>query len=98
MNKEQNTTIALITHYMDEAVQADRVVVVDHGKIVMDGAPKQVFSRVDELKAIGLDVPQVTEVAHALRSAGIPFPEDILTPEEFIAAADHLLNGTQTAR
>ncbi len=93
MNKEQNTTVVLITHYMDEAVQADRVCVVDHGKLIMDGTPKEVFSHVQTLKEIGLDVPQVTDVAHTLIQAGVELPMDILTPEEFIAAVDNLLMG-----
>lgn len=76
---------------MDEAVQADRVVVVDHGKIIMDGTPKQVFAQVEKLKEIGLDVPQVTDVAHALIDAGVELPNDILTPEEFVEAVNSLL-------
>ncbi len=95
MNKEQNTTVALITHYMDEAVQADRVVVVDHGKILMDGTPKEVFAQVDRLKEIGLDVPQVTDVAHTLVQAGVTLAEDILTPEEFFTAIDSLLQNSK---
>ncbi len=91
MNREQNTTVVLITHYMDEAVQADRVVVVDHGKMIMDGTPKEVFAQVQTLKEIGLDVPQVTDVAHTLIKAGVKLQSDILTPEEFIAAVDDLL-------
>ncbi len=91
MNREQNTTVVLITHYMDEAVQADRVVVVDHGKMIIDGTPKEVFAQVQTLKEIGLDVPQVTDVAHTLIKAGVKLQSDILTPEEFIAAVDDLL-------
>ena len=91
MNKEQNTTAVLITHYMDEAVQADRVIVVDHGKVLMDGTPKEVFAKVALLKKIGLDVPQVTDVAHTLIDAGLPLSDDILTPDEFIDAIDLLM-------
>ena len=65
LNREEGITIVLITHYMDEAVQADRVIVMDSGVIRMDGAPEEVFSRVDEIKALGLDVPQATELVHA---------------------------------
>ncbi len=80
LNREHGITIALITHYMDEAAQCDRVVVVDRGKLLMDGLPREVFSRVEELK--GLDVPQVTELMHSLRQAGLPVREDIITEEE----------------
>lgn len=66
LNREEGITIVLITHYMDEAVQADRVVVIDNGKIKMDGTPSQVFSKVDEVKALGLDVPQSTELIYRL--------------------------------
>ncbi len=82
LNREHGITIALITHYMDEAAQCDRVVVVDRGKLLMDGLPREVFSRVEELKAVGLDVPQVTELMHSLRRAGLPVREDIITEEE----------------
>ncbi len=82
LNREHGITIALITHYMDEAAQCDRVVVVDRGKLLMDGLPREVFSRVEELKAVGLDVPQVTELMHSLRQAGLPVREDIITEEE----------------
>ncbi len=78
LNREHGITIALITHYMDEAAQCDRVVVVDRGKLLMDGLPREVFSRVEELK----DVPQVTELMHSLRQAGLPVREDIITEEE----------------
>ena len=82
LNREHGITVALITHYMDEAAQCDRVVVVDRGKLLMDGLPREVFSRVEELKAVGLDVPQVTELMHSLRRAGLPVREDIITEEE----------------
>ena len=82
LNREHGITVALITHYMDEAAQCDRVVVVDRGKLLMDGLPREVFSRVEELKAVGLDVPQVTELMHSLRQAGLPVREDIITEEE----------------
>ena len=84
LNEEKNVTVLLITHYMDEAIQADHVIVMDDGKVVMEGTPKQVFSRVEELKAHGLDVPQVTELAYELQREGLPLPNGILTVEEFV--------------
>lgn len=91
LNKEHGITIVLITHYMDEAVKADRVVVVDEGRIFMSGTPKEVFSHVDELKSVGLDVPQVTELAFELGKAGFSIDQEILTDEEFIEAVNKLL-------
>lgn len=84
LNKNSGITIVLITHFMDEAVKADRVVVMDAGNIIMDDVPRKVFSRVSELKAIGLDVPQATELAYRMNAAGYKMPSDILTEEEFI--------------
>ena len=84
LNEEKNVTVLLITHYMDEAIQADHVIVMDDGKVVMEGTPKQVFSQVEELKAHGLDVPQVTELAYELQQEGFPLPDGILTVEEFV--------------
>ena len=86
LNKENNITIILITHYMDEAVSADKVYVIDDGKIVMNGVPKEVFSQVERMKSYGLDVPQVTETAYNLRKLGIDIPQDILTVEEMVGA------------
>lgn len=86
LNKENNITIILITHYMDEAVSADKVYVIDDGKIVMHGIPKDVFSQVERMKSYGLDVPQVTETAYNLRKLGIDMPQDILTVEEMVGA------------
>ena len=86
LNKENNITITLITHYMDEAVSADKVYVIDDGKIVMKGVPKEVFSQVERMKSYGLDVPQVTETAYNLRKLGIDIPQDILTVEEMVGA------------
>ncbi|MBQ2891109.1 MAG: energy-coupling factor transporter ATPase, partial [Clostridia bacterium] len=80
--KTENMTVVLITHYMDEAAKADRIVVVDKGKIILDGTPKEVFSKVDLLKKIGLDVPQSTYLATELKKAGINVPEGILNAEE----------------
>jgi len=77
-------TILLITHYMDEAVQADRVVVMDKGKIKLDGTPKEVFSNINEIKRFGLDVPQVTELAQVLRKEGVNLPPDIIYIKELV--------------
>lgn len=84
LNKEENKTIILITHYMDEAVQADRVIVMEKGKIVMEGTPKEIFSQVEKVKALGLDVPQVTELAFELRKEGIDLKDDVLSIEELV--------------
>ena len=82
LNKRDGITIVLITHYMEEAVDADRVVVMDGGRVVMDGTPREIFSRVEELKALRLDVPQITELAYELRKAGMPVPCGILRKKE----------------
>lgn len=84
LNKEEGITIILITHYMEESVSADRVVIVDNGKIVHQGTPKQVFSKVQEVKSLGLDVPQMTELAYELRNSGVNIKSDILTIEEMV--------------
>ena len=84
LNKEEGITIIHITHFMEEAVDADRVIVMEDGKIVSEGTPREVFSKVDDLKALGLDVPQVTELAHQLIKEGIEMPEDILTVDEMV--------------
>ncbi|TCT14096.1 energy-coupling factor transport system ATP-binding protein [Natranaerovirga pectinivora] len=86
LNKEEHITVIHITHYMEEVTQADRIIVMDNGKIVMEGAPREIFKRVDELKSLKLDVPQVTELAHLLRNEGIELPEGILTIEEMVGA------------
>ena len=92
LNKEFGVTIVLITHYMDEAAQAERVVVMDSGEIVMNDTPKKVFSRVEELKNIGLDVPQVTELTHMLIDEGISLDSEIITEDECVEAIRALLN------
>ena len=84
LNEDDDKTIILITHYMDEAVQADRVLVMEEGEIVMKGTPKEVFSQVEKVKSYGLDVPQVTELAYELRKAGIDLKDDILSIEELV--------------
>lgn len=84
-------TIVLITHYMDEAARAKRVIVMDSGEIIMDDTPKRVFSQMDRLKSLGLDVPQVTELTHALISAGVDLPDDIISEDECYEALYKLL-------
>lgn len=84
VNKEYGITIILITHYMEEAVEADRIVVMDEGKVKLEGTPKEVFSNVSLMKKIGLDVPQVTELAYELRNCGIDIKNDILTINEMV--------------
>lgn len=92
LNKEEGITIVLITHYMDEAVKADKVFVIDDGVMVMSGVPKEIFSQVEKLKGYGLDVPQVTEVVYYLTKKGIELPKDILTIEEMVGAIEHYVN------
>ena len=82
LKNEKHMTVVLITHYMEEAVKADRVVVMDKGKIVIDDVPKKVLSQVRLLKSLGLDVPQVTELCYLLNKAGLSLPNDILTVQE----------------
>lgn len=84
LNKEENITIVHITHFMEEAVNADRVIVMEAGQIVLEGKPKEVFSKVEELKALGLDVPQITDLANELIKEGIDLPQDILTVDEMV--------------
>ena len=83
--------VVLITHYMDEAAQCDRVVVVDNGKVILDGAPRAVFSHVEQLKKVGLDVPQVTELVWMLRKDGYNLPDDIIFEDECVQAIEKLL-------
>ena len=90
LNREDGITTVLITHYMDETVEADKVIVIDNGVVVMEGKPREIFVQVDRLKSYGLDVPQVTEVAYNLRKQGINIPADILTPEEMVSAVCQL--------
>ena len=82
LNDVENVTVILITHYMEEVIHADQVVVMDEGRVVMKGTPREVFSCVDELKALRLDVPQVTLLSYELKKAGLPLPDGILTMEE----------------
>ena len=90
MNREEGITIVLITHYMDEAAQCDRVVVIDKGSLVMDGKPEEVFSQVERVKSIGLDVPQATELAYELRKAGFDISLEIISAEECVDAIESL--------
>jgi len=84
LNREENITVVNITHFMEEAVTADRVIVMEDGDIVLEGTPREVFSQVAKLKSLGLDVPQVTDLAFELRKEGIELPEDILTVDEMV--------------
>lgn len=94
LNREEGITMILITHYMDEAVRADKVFVIDDGDLVMQGTPKEIFSQVETLQKYGLDVPQVTEVAYLLRKEGVDLPADILTIEEMVGAICQLKSTT----
>lgn len=91
LNRDYGITILLITHYMDEAAQADRVLVMDAGKILLDDTPEEVFSHVDEMKAVGLDVPQVTELVDELRKCGMQLDPHIITEEACAEALMQLL-------
>jgi len=84
LRKEKNVTVILITHYMEEVIDADQVFVMDEGHVVMHGTPKEIFSRVDELKKYRMDVPQVTMLADALIQKGVPLPKGILRREELV--------------
>ena len=84
LNRKEGVTVILITHYMEEVIDADRVFVMDEGKVVMEGTPRQIFSRVEELKQLRLDVPQVTELAYELRRSGVSIRSGILTNQELI--------------
>lgn len=84
LNKREKVTVLLITHYMEEVIQADKVIVMDQGKVVMQGRPREVFSRVEELRKYRLSVPQVTELAYELRKNGLNIPEGILSVEELV--------------
>lgn len=86
LNEKEGVTVILITHYMEEVVFADHVFVMDQGHVVMQGTPREVFSRVEELKALRLDVPQVTLLAHELKQVGVEIPDGILTIEELVDA------------
>lgn len=82
LNKEKGVTVILITHYMEEVIHADQVLVMEKGQVIMQGTPREIFSRVEELQEHRLDVPQITLLAHQLRQSGLPIPEGVLTREE----------------
>ena len=86
LNREQGVTIILITHYMEEIVDADMIFVLEDGRVSMSGKPEYIFTQVEELKRVGLDVPQVTELAHELKKAGVDIKEPMLTAEEMAEA------------
>ncbi len=84
LNEKENVTVILITHYMEEVIYADKVIVMDNGKVVMQGFPKEIFSNVEKLKSYRLDVPQVTELAYELKKEGLPLTDGILTIDELV--------------
>ena len=84
LNQKKGITIILITHYMEETVDADRIILMDQGKLVLDGTPKEIFSKVEELKSLRMDVPLITDLAHELRLSGMPVSEGILKEEELV--------------
>lgn len=86
LNQVEEITVILITHYMEEVIYADKVVVMDQGKVVMEGTPREIFSQVEKLKAYRLDVPQATLLAYELKKAGLELPDGILTREELVGA------------
>ena len=83
LNRQEKVTVILITHYMEEVIDLDKVYVMDAGKLVMSGTPRQIFSQVEKLKELKLDVPYVTELAYELKKEGVPLKDGILTSEEF---------------
>lgn len=91
LNRQEGITVLLITHYMEEVISADRVIVMDEGRIVMDGTPGEIFSKVERLQGYSLDVPQVTELAHELKKSGVNLPDGILSKEELMKALLPLL-------
>ena len=91
LNKEEGMTVILITHYMEEVIHADHVVVMDQGKVVLQGTPREIFTQVERLKKLRLDVPQVTELAFELRKKGLDVPLGILSIEELVESLEHLV-------
>ncbi len=98
LNKERGMTVVLITHYMEEAAAADRVVVLDNGEIRMDGTPREIFPQVEALRELQLDVPQPTELVHLLKKAGFELPNAVLTEEECVAAISSLVGKAGEAK
>ena len=86
LNRKEHVTVILITHYMEEVIFADRVFVMDDGRVVMEGTPREIFSQVEQLKTYRLDVPQVTLLAYELKKSGLDLPDGILTIEELVEA------------
>ena len=91
LNKEKGITVMWITHYMEEAAQADRVLVVSDGQLVMQGTPREIFTQVDKMRELHLDVPPMTDLDAQLRAAGMPLPEGILTVDEMAEEVAKLL-------
>ena len=96
LNDVENVTIILITHYMEEVIYADRVFVMDEGKVVMQGTPREIFSQVERLKHLRLDVPQVTLLAYQLQKSGLKLPDGILTAQELTEELKKLCTGSKT--
>jgi energy-coupling factor transport system ATP-binding protein len=90
LNDVEGITVVLITHYMEEIIHANKVFVMDKGKIAMEGTPREIFSQVERLKELRLDVPQVTLLAYELKKSGLPLPDGILTIEEFVQALENI--------
>jgi len=90
LNQKENVTVILITHHMDEVIYADKVLVMEQGRVVMEGTPKEIFSHVEQIKGYRLDVPQVTELAYELQKAGLVLPDGILTVDELVKAIESL--------
>ena len=88
LNRQEKVTVILITHYMEEVIHADKVIVMDKGKVVMQGTPGEIFSQVEKLKSLRLDVPQVTLLAYELKKAGLDLPDGILSMEELTEALE----------
>ena len=93
LNKKENITVLWITHHMEEVVEADRVIVMDGGHVALEGTPREIFSRVETMKQLYLDVPQVTLLAHELRKNGMRIPQDILTVQELVDAVADSIQG-----
>ena len=91
LNQKENITVILITHYMDEVVDADQIFVMDHGQVVMQGKPRDIFKQVEKLRKYHLAVPQVTELAYELRQEGLPVPEVVLTVDELVKALKNII-------
>ncbi|MDF2945096.1 MAG: ecfA2 [Herbinix sp.] len=96
LNKKENVTVILITHHMDEVIFADKVFVMEHGHVVMEGTPREIFSRVEEIKNYRMDVPQVTELAYELQKAGVIIPAGLLTVDELVEALEGIQDSKGT--